>query len=399
MMVDLTYPAKFSPMVLQKAPIKVAKGGRGSAKSRSFGKLATVRSSRENIRIACVREIQSSIKDSVHKIIADTISEIRLDNFFEITDKAIRSWTGAEFIFKGLHRNVQEIKSLEGVDICWIEEGEGVTQESLDILIPTVLRKPGSEIWVSFNPEIEDSPCNKTFVTNPLPGTIIVEMNWRDNPWFTDELRMQMDWCRETDFEKYEWIWEGKYKKYAEDVIFKDKIEVDCDFESPDGIQKYQGLDFGFSNDPMSFHQMFIHDNSLFIEYEAYGRGVEIEETPAFLETVPNAKMWRITADSARPETISYLLNKGFNIVGAEKGKGSVEDGISFLRSFKKIYIHRRCTGAKDDYKNYRWKRDRITNEILPIPLDKSNHTIDDNRYALEAYIKSDMDIYSAIKS
>lgn len=403
----ITYPAKFHPLARIKARRKVAKGGRGSGKSESFGRLAVRESSTEKLRFLCCRELQSSIRDSVHKTLTDTISEFKLDKFFRITDTSIKSWTGSEFIFKGLRNNYNEIKSLKGIDRCWLEEGEGVSQNSLDILIPTI-RKPNSQLWVSYNPETKDSPCDKTFIAHAHPDSIIVEMNWRDNPWFPDVLRREKDLCKIVDYEKYMWIWEGQYKKYAQDLIFRDKIEVDCEFETPDTVKRfYFGLDFGFSNDPLSAHRMWEKDDGdftdLYIDYEVYALGIELDDMHERLLGgrwgigLPGLGRNKIIADSARPDTISFLRRpfkkngkefQGINCEGAEKKKGSLEDGIDFLRHYRKIYIHKRCPGAKEDYQNYRWKRDPKTEEILAEPVDKSNHAPDDNRYALEKLIK-----------
>lgn len=410
---NITYPKAFYPIRSRKARRKVAKGGRGSAKSESFGRLAVRRAFSEKLRFLCCRELQSSIKESVHQTLKDIIFEYKLDKYFRITDTSIKSWTGAEFIFKGLRNNYNEIKSLKGIDVAWVEEGEGVSQNSLDILIPTI-RKDDSELWVSYNPETKESPCDKTFITHAHPDSVIVDMNWRDNPWFTEVLRREKDLCKIVDYEKYLWVWEGQYKKYAHDLIFRDKIEVDCDFVTPEeGIRFYYGLDFGFSNDPLSAHRMWEKKDGdftdLYIDYEVYGIGIELDDIHERLiggkwgvglpGLVRNGRCVNtIRADSARPDTISFLrrpLEKNgkmwpsLDVVGADKKKGSLEDGIDFLRNYRKIYIHRRCPGGKEDYQNYRWKRDSRTDEILSEPLDKSNHTPDDNRYALESLIKA----------
>lgn len=397
----ITYPKKFYPLANRNARRKIAKGGRGSGKSESFARLAIREAATENHRFLCCRELQSSIKDSVHKTLTDTISELKLERFFHITDASIKSWTGSEFVFKGLRSHYNEIKSLKGIDRCWIEEGEGISKESLEILIPTI-RKDNSQIWVSYNPETKDSPCDKTFITHAHPDSIIVDMNWRDNPWFPDVLRQEMELCKILDYEKYLWIWEGQYKEYAQDLIFKDKIVTDLDFESPDNVRFFYGLDFGFSNDPLSAHRMFEKKDGdftdLYIDYEVYGVGIELDDIhQKLIEGLPGVLRNRIMADSARPDTISFLrrpLNKNGKIwpaldcVGADKKKGSLQDGIDFLRNYRKINIHKRCKGAKEDYQNYRWQRDSRTNEILSEAVDKSNHTPDDNRYALESLIK-----------
>ena len=138
-------------------------------------------------------------------------------------------------------------------------------------------------------------------------------------------------------------------------------------------------------------------DKKLYIDYEAYGVGIEIEELPALFRSVPEAEKWKITCDSSRPETISYLARQGFNAQGSIKGKGSVEDGIEFLRNFESIVIHPRCKGAIDNFENYRWKQDRFSGDILPIPLDSSNHVPDACRYALEDWIKGQATIYDVL--
>jgi hypothetical protein len=186
-----------------------------------------------------------------------------------------------------------------------------------------------------------------------------------------------MEYDKRVDYEKYEHVWLGMVKKYGEAVIFKDKVLIE-EFPEPEyGTQFFFGADWGYAVDPTCLIRMFMKENTLYIDHEFYAVGVEINELPQAFESVPQSKKWKIVADNARPETISYLYNRGFNIEGSKKGKGSVEDGIQFLRSFEKIIIHPRCKGTIGDFKNYKWKQDKATNEILPIPVDSSNHAPD----------------------
>ena len=357
-----------------------------------------------NLRFLCCRELQNSLRESVHKTIVDTIEllsvehDINLHKQFKVTDRYIRSRTGCEYIFAGLRNNYNEIKSIKGISVAWIEEGEGISQDSIDTLDPTV-RTDDSEIWVSFNPETKESPCNKSFVENVDPNdSVVVEMNWRDNPWFPEVLRKRKDWCQQTDYDKFLWIWEGQYKNYAEDVIFKSKIEI-VEFDYPgDDVQYFIGLDFGFSVDPLAAVQFFIKDDCLYIDHEFYGHEIEIDQIPSGLRTLPAVNRgFSIKADSSRPDTISYLSNQGFIIDGAEKHAGSVEEGITFLKSFRKIYIHPRCEGTSEDFQNYRYKRDKITQAILPIPIDASNHSPDAVRYGLDDWMKNISSIYDSM--
>ena len=141
--------------------------------------------------------------------------------------------------------------------------------------------------------------------------------------------------------------------------------------------------------DPTAVTRCFIEDNCLYIDYESGGVGVEMEELPKLFDVVPDIRKWKIRADAARPETISYMARHGFNCVAAEKWQGSVEDGIEYLRSFRKIYIHPRCKHVYEEFKYYSYKKDRVSGDILPIVVDAWNHYIDSIRYALQPYIKN----------
>lgn len=370
------------------ARYKVLSGGRGSAKSYSIADALIARSVHEKLRILCTRENQNSIRDSVHRLLSDRILALKYDPFFNIQKDSIRCQvSGSEYLFKGLRHNISEIKSTEGIDICWIEEAERVSEDSWSTLIPTI-RKEGSEIWVSFNPESENSPTHKRFITNRPPDCKYAHLTYRDNDMFPEVLRREMEYDKRVDKDKYEHVWEGKCKGYSDLLIFKGKVRVE-DFETPADAQLFYGADFGFSQDPAVLVRMFMQDNKLFIDYEAYGVGVEINELEQFYDSVPGARQWEIIADSERPDTISHIRQKGFNIRGAKKGPGSVDDGIMFLRGFEEIVIHPRCRGAVDNFNNYKWKKDAITGLPLPVPQAGSDHVPDACRYALERYIKS----------
>jgi len=366
---------------------KILYGGRGGSKSFAIADSLVMSSYYDKVRILCTREMQNSIRDSVHRLLTDRISALGLDDGFLIRKDSILSHTGSEFIFKGLRHNISEIKSTEGIDRCWVEEAEKVGSDSWDILIPTI-RKEGSEIWISFNPEDEKSSTYQRFVIKKRNDAAIAKINYYDNKKFPEVLRREMEYDKRVDYEKYEHVWEGKVKKYGNAVIFKGKYREEA-FETPEDAEFKFGADWGFSNDPTVLGRMFISDNRLFIDHEFYGTGVEINELEAAFDTVPESRKWKITADSNRPDTISHMRKLGFNIVGAEKGKGSVDDGIQFLRGFEEIIIHPRCRGAMDNFSNYKWKQDSITKENLPIPVKSSDHWPDTARYALEKYIKS----------
>jgi len=395
MELHVEFPEKSLRVLEPPARYKILHGGRGSAKSWSIARRLVLRAAFTKLRILCTREIQASIKDSVHRLLTDQIKSLGLGEYFVAQENTIKSTSGSEFIFKGLRNNTDEVKSTEGVDICWVEEAEAVSEASWRVLIPTI-RKDGSEIWISFNPKDENSATYTRYVKGLPDNALREEMNYEDNPWFPDVLRQEMEYDKRTDYEKYLHVWRGKPEKYGEALIFRGKFRVE-EFETPKDVEFYFGLDFGFSVDPLAFNRYFIIGKTLYIDQEVYGLGIELDDIPKRLDEIPGARKWRITADSARPDTISYLRKKGFQIYGAEKGEGSVEDGITFLRSFEAIIIHPRCRGAKDNFENYKWKVDKNTGMILPVPVDASNHVPDNARYALEKLIKSKKTIWEVL--
>lgn len=270
------------------------------------------------------------------------------------------------------------------------EEAQTVSEESWSILIPTI-RKSGSEIWLSWNPTDEDAPTYKRFVTAPPPDCCSVEVNYFDNPWFPEVLRKEMEYLKETDYSAYEHVWLGKPLTISDAVIFAGKYRVEA---FPDDLWEkadrlFFGADFGFAKDPSTLVRSFILSDCLYIEYEAYGVGVEITELPQLYDSIPGAREWPIKADNARPETISYLHKEhGFNISAADKWQGSVEDGIAHLKGFRKIIIHERCKHMAEEARLYRYKIDKRTNDILPVIEDKNNHLWDAVRYSLDGYIR-----------
>lgn len=378
-------PASFGPL-FQPARYKVFYGGRGGAKSWAFARALLVLALQKRIRVLCAREFQVSIADSVHRLLCDQIYELGFEGGYTITKMQITSFLGSEFIFKGLHHNAQEIKSLEGVDICWVEEAQSVSRDSWDLLIPTI-RKEASEIWISFNPGRPEDETWRRFVLQPPADAKVVKVGWQDNPWFPETLRSEMDYCRSIDEEAYAHIWGGEPRVISDAQVFRGRYEVKP-FDTPDNARFFHGVDWGFAKDPTALVRMFIQDGCLYIDQEAYGVGVELDELPQFFESIPTSRQWPIKADSARPETISYMRGKGFRVSAAKKGAGSIEGGVSLLKGFRHIYIHPRCPHVADEFRLYSYKVDRINGDILPVIVDAHNHTIDAARYALDGYAR-----------
>ena len=204
----IEFPAKLE-FLFEPHRYKVAHGGRGSAKSWSFARALLLQATWKPLRLLCAREYQNSITESVHRLLADQVYALGLSGMFEVLKSEIRGKNGSEIIFAGLKNDVSKIKSTEGVDVCWVEEADKVSSQSWDILIPTI-RKPKSEIWISFNPHLQSDATYQRFVVNPPPDAVVREVNYKDNPWFPEELEKERKHLEATDPELYAHIWEGR---------------------------------------------------------------------------------------------------------------------------------------------------------------------------------------------
>lgn len=362
---------------------KALSGGRGGGKSRSVATALVIRATQGVERVLCGREVQKSIKDSVKRLLDDEIERLGLSSFFTSTETEIRGANGSVFIFAGLRGNAAGIKSFEGITIAWIEEAQTISQASLDTLVPTI-RAPGSEIWFTWNPDLATDPIDAMFFGEgaPPPKTIIRQINYDSNPWFPNELRVEMEYTRSRDIDKYNHVWLGQYRQNSEARVFKNwRVEA---FDSPTNVDYRIGADFGFSIDPSCAIRCWIDGRNLYIDYEAYGHGIEITNLPSLFMSIPDAEKWWMTADSSRPETISYLRKNGFpRIAPALKGARSVEEGVEWLKGFD-IIVHPRCTHMIDELTLYSYKLDPLTGQVLPVLADKDNHLIDSLRYGCE---------------
>jgi phage terminase large subunit len=220
------FPAKLRGLFAPKR-YKVMHGGRGGGKSWAVARALILMVAEEPLRVLCAREIQKSMKDSVHRLLKDQITAMCLDSEFEVLETEIRCKSGGAFLFTGLQSHtVDSIKSFEGVDRVWVEEGHGVSKKSWDTLIPTI-RKPGSEIWVTLNPDMDTDDTYARFIAAPSDDTWVCEVNWRDNPWFPEVLEQERQKAQRSMLkEEYEHIWEGKAKRVAEGAIYRHEIEA-----------------------------------------------------------------------------------------------------------------------------------------------------------------------------
>lgn len=384
-------PRVFEPL-LYASRYKGAWGGRGSGKSHFFGESLVERCVIDpSTRAVCVREVQKSISQSVRQLVIDKIAKLGVQSLFFIpkdNESAIhvldvRGQRCGRIDFQGMQNHTSDsIKSLEGYDIAWVEEAQSLSQRSLDLLRPTI-RKPGSELWFSWNPSKATDPVD-ALLRGPSPprDAVVIEVNYHDNPWLPKELVEEMEGDRERDPDKFAHVWLGGYQGRSEARVFKNWKVREC--EPPkDAVFRF-GADWGFAVDPTVLVRGWLDGRTLYVDYEAYQVGCEVDKLPTLFATVPMSDQFRITADSARPEVVSYMRRHGYpKIVAAIKGQGSVEDGISFLQSFD-IVVHPRCENVIRELSDYSYKIDKMTDEVLPMLEDKDNHTIDALRYALE---------------
>lgn len=395
---QIEIPPKLIPVFSGPARYRCAYGGRGSGKTMTFAKMTAIRGymlgeAGISGAILCAREYMNSLEDSSMEEVKQAIqSEPWLAKYYEIGEKYIRSVDRRiEYKFTGLRNNLDSIKSKARILIAWVDEAENVSEVAWQKLIPTV-RSDDSEIWVTWNPEAKGSPTDRRFRQGALPNARIAELNYTDNPWFPDVLeRERISDLHRLDDATYRWIWEGAYRENSAAQIFAGKYEI-RDFTAQKGWGgPYFGMDFGFSNDPTAAVRCWVYDSCLWIDYEACKVRLELDDTAQFVcSRIPDIARHVIRADSARPESISYLKRHGLpRITAAEKGKGSVEDGIAFIKSFKRIYIHPRCTTAINEFRTYSYKVDRLSGDVMTDVVDANNHVQDSLRYSLEPLMKN----------
>lgn len=360
-----------------------AHGGRGSAKSHYFAGRWLRRSVAKKFDMVCLREVQRSLEFSVKKLLESKIEAHNAGAYFEVQDRRIKSVHGGVTIFEGLQNHTADsIKSLEDFDASWSEEAHSLSDRSLTILRPT-LRSEGSEHWFSWNPDLSTDPIDVLLRgPTPPPRSHVVKVTYEDNPWLPEELREELEYDKRRDPEKFAHVWRGEYRKNSEARVFKNwRVE---DFEvSPDWILR-QGADWGFSVDPSVLVQCAIVGRTLYVIAEAYRVGCEVDFLPDLFRTVQDSERWATIADSARPETISYMQRHGFSkMLAAVKGARSLEEGVEFLRSFD-IVVSPRCIHTIDELTAYSYETDPLTGMVIPKLKDKDNHVIDALRYACE---------------
>lgn len=378
---------------------KILYGGRGGGKSYAVADALLIQGAMEPRRVLCAREFQASIKDSVHRLLWDRIEQLGLSGWYEVTRDAISGRNGTLFVFRGVRHNIQSIKSMSGITRVWIEEAQSVTEESWRVLIPTI-RHPGSEIWMTLNPDREEDATSQRFLESCPEDAFRIKVGYGENKHFPEVLEEERLRDRELlDPATYAHIWEGEYLVNSDAQVFARKWRV-SEFEPGDWDGPYHGLDFGFSQDPTAAVRCWVHDDRIWIEYETGGTHIEIDQTaPRLIEDIPGIEKFELLADSSQPNMVEYLRRHGLpRCKGVHKWSGSVEDGIRFIRSFREVVIHPRCKETEREFRLYSYKMDQRSGQILPDVVDAHNHYIDAIRYALQPQIRK-RDVRQATKA
>lgn len=383
--------------ILEPSPYKVFRGGRGGAKSWSIARALLLIALQRPVRVLCSRETQKSIRDSVHKLLVDQIARMGMAQFFNIQQVQLTAINGSEFIFAGLSdQTADSIKSYEAIDYCWIEEGQTVTDRSWTILLPTLFRTGRTELWISFNPELDTDPTWVRFIEKPPPGTRQFEVNWRDNPWFPPELNeLRLHDSRTLKLYEYEWIWEGKCKPAISGAIYADELaQMFADgrvgaFPVAANLPVFAVFDLGWN------------DKTAIIVFQRQMSALRIVD---YIEDSHKTIDWysgELRSKSYRVQEL-YLPHDGAHnhLTGQSTQRAledlrwrvtvlpvkDVEEGIRALRlSFRQLYIDNRCTRLVECLKRYRRVIPPGTQEAAKPLHDEFSHGADCARYMAQA--------------
>ncbi len=408
-----------------KKMFKVFKGGRGGMKTWQVGRSMLMKGAQHKEKQICGREFQNSMADSVQALMKDQSEKLGLSEFYRHTDSETTGTNGTEIAYKGFARNIANLKSFEGAKRLWMEEAQTTSQDTLDVLLPT-LRQKEVEIIITYNPDADDDPIEKFVRSLPPELAYVAHVNWDDNPWLPDALRIQKDLRlrriaeatsdeeRQLEQEAYDRIWLGRTRGTSHSRIFAGKCMTQ-DFQVERRIDDegqtayfingkpahgpYFGVDWGFSGSPTAACRVWISDECCWIDHELYEYRLDIDDTPEKLHAIPLLSDHIVRADCARPESISYCQKSHVNkhgavippikqIIAAEKWPESVEEGIRILRAFRKIIFHTRCKNFAEEARLYSFKVDPKTGDVLRDIVKKFDNLWDSLRYALAPYIK-----------
>lgn len=390
--VDVEFPKKLK-FLFEPSRYKVLYGGRGGAKSWGVARALLIQGAGKPVRILCAREFQSSISESVHSLLSDQISALGLSGFYEIQNAYIKGKNGTEFSFAGLKHNVSKIKSFEGVDIVWCEEAQAISKSSWETLIPTI-RKPGSEIWLTFNPQLESDETYQRFVVNPPNDAKVVKINWDDNPWFPEVLKKEMEQLKERDPDAWLNIWEGNCRITLDGAIYAKQLReaqeqgritrVPYDRNKP--VSCFWDLGRADST-AIWFVQQVGFEYRILDFYSNTGEPLHhyiktLREKPYVYERMylPHDAQQELLASE---RTIEQQLQQA-NFHTQVLPRASVESGIEAARNiFNRCWFdEKNCSEGLQNLRHYRYDVDPDTGQFSKKPLhDEHSHAADAFRY------------------
>lgn len=372
---------------------KVAHGGRGSGKSWSVARLLIARAAASPLRVLCARETQKSIQESVHKLLKDQIEAMGLSALFEVQETRILGVNGSLFSFAGIRQQgVANLKSFEGVDVCWVEEAQVVTKRSWDVLIPTI-RAPGSEIWITFNPELDTDETYTRFVLNPPDDALVVACNWSDNPWFPPELdKERIAWLKR-DPEGYETTWNGKCRPAVDGAIYAKEIgtmQADgrlCNAPYDPLLKVHTVWDLGW-NDAMSILLVqrsgsgelrlidYIEDSHRTLD--SYVAELKTKSFQWGTDFIPHDGRSRDFKSGKSTEEMLQAMGRVVTVLGRD----DIEEGIRQARMvFPRCWVDKKATALINRLKRYRRTQNASTGEFGAPLHDENSHGADCFRY------------------
>jgi phage terminase large subunit len=380
--------------LFDKARYKIYYGGRGAGKSHSVAKALLILGARKPIRVLCAREFQTSIRDSVHKLLSDQIELMNMHSIYEITQNSIRGTNGTEFAFVGLKNNVSNVKSYEGIDICWVEEAQTVSRMSWNTVIPTI-RKEGSEIWVTFNPELETDETYQRFVLKPPESAVVQKINWSDNPWFPEVLALEKDALKSRDPSAYQTVWEGLCRLTVDGAIFANEMQVaDLDGRitkvAYDPTKPVHAIfDLGWSDSTAIWFLQFVGMETRLIRYiednqQTISHYLSLMQTYGYIYDtlwLPHDAQNKTLASNGK-SIEEIVRNSGFKTRIIERTP--IADSINAARTiFRNCWFDREnCHDGLQCLRHYRYEVDPETGQFSRNPLhDQYSHGADAFRY------------------
>lgn len=354
-------------------------GGRNSLKSHTIARYLLIRAREKKVRVACFREFQNSITESSHQLLTDLIIKYKLTDFVITNNAIVNSINGSDFLFKGLWGNEQSIKSIEGIDIAWVEEAQTVSEKSIEVLTPTV-RKPGSKIIYTYNRLLEDDPVHNRLVIEGRPNTLVLNINYDTAlkyGWMEEVLRLEMEDDKAKRPAKYKHKWLGEPNS-MERKIYKDWAFID-EIPHEARLERY-GLDYGYTNDPTAIVAIYKYNDGYILDEITYQKGLSNKQ---IADILLNQTLSIVVADSAEPKSNDELTLHGVSVLPANKGQGSVLQGIQWVQH-QRISVTKRSINIIKEYRNYLWKTDK-EGKIINDPEHQWSHSMDAIRYALES--------------